>query len=842
MWKKNIAPTLFLLLAINLLFYFTTFIYKVAQPADLPVYIMVLCPVLTTLFDGLLYFLFPGKIYRGVMLVFTTLLKASLSIFYKQFGNFDIFSRSGQAGELKGVISVILKDVNIFVVFMLGLMIYGLWRIVKRRDFLPFNKNRAILSVAIMAILTAVPVATSARTLGIEMYSTVLTGGLVQRINTEKIYDPVVMKKIENHYQDPEIKTNRFTGIAEGKNVLFIQCESLQNTFVNRKYNGQEITPFLNKLIKEKGTIYFNDYFELLGLGNTSDAEFVSMNGIYPSAKGQAYDLFKDTKLYGMPQVAKSHGYDNLAFHGNSGSFYDRDKHYRALDFNGIYLGEDLVQDEVINMGLSDGSLFRQMAPILEKSNREGRNFFALAVTLTTHTPFVMPENLKTMEPKPGDEDDFVYNYANCARYTDDSLKALFQDLAARGILQNTVVVIYGDHHAMTIKNPEHFNSMTKWLGREIDYDEMMNIPLVITVPGLEENVQRENIGSQVDLYPTILNLLGWDRSNLPIMGIDLLNDDKETKNNVVFPQTHMLKGSYITKDRLFEVSRDNIFEHSRLIDRKTRKELPVEEAAPLYQRATLTLDYAYRLLRDNRLMDLISSKNDDLPQEKTIMHGGGELDTNVVTNMMTAVEQSYARGKRMMEIDFSKTTDGHYVGLHGWDGSIERYFPEREGKGKEPISHEEFMAMEEKHGWHQLDLHSLVLWMEEHPDVYIITDIKKDNIDFLSYIAEHYAGMRGRFIPQIYRRDEYDQARALGFQNIIYTLYQSEDDVDEVIDFVNKHPLYGITISDQKFKTGRWKELLNTKKPVFVHTINDEKRAKELLNQGVSAVYTDSL
>ena len=101
---------------------------------------------------------------------------------------------------------------------------------------------------------------------------------------------------------------------------------------------------------------------------------------------------------------------------------------------------------------------------------------------------------------------------------------------------------------------------------------------------------------------------------------------------------------------------------------------------------------------------------------------------------------------------------------------------------------------------------------------------------------------MRGRFIPQIYRRDEYDQARALGFQNIIYTLYQSEDDVDEVIDFVNKHPLYGITISDQKFKTGRWKELLNTKKPVFVHTINDEKRAKELLNQGVSAVYTDSL
>ena len=151
-------------------------------------------------------------------------------------------------------------------------------------------------------------------------------------------------------------------------------------------------------------------------------------------------------------------------------------------------------------------------------------------------------------------------------------------------------------------------------------------------------------------------------------------------------------------------------------------------------------------------------------------------------------------------------------------------------------------MAMEEKHGWQQLDLYHLVLWMEEHPDVYIVTDIKKDNIEFLSYIAQNFAGMRGRFIPQIYRRDEYDQARALGFHNIIYTLYQSEDNVDDVIDFVNTHPLYGVTISDKKFKSGRWKELLKTKKPVFVHTINDEKRAKELLDQGVSAIYTDSL
>lgn len=157
----------------------------------------------------------------------------------------------------------------------------------------------------------------------------------------------------------------------------------------------------------------------------------------------------------------------------------------------------------------------------------------------------------------------------------------------------------------MTIKNPSISTPWTKCSKRNRLRRNDEHSPSS-PFPGLDENVQRENIGSQVDLYPTILNLPGWDRSNLPHYGDrPLKRRQGETENNVVFPQTHMLKGSYITKDRLFEVSRDTYFRTFATGGSQITEGAPVKEAAPLYQRATLTLDYAYRLLRDNRLMDL---------------------------------------------------------------------------------------------------------------------------------------------------------------------------------------------------------------------------------------------
>lgn len=144
---------------------------------------------------------------------------------------------------------------------------------------------------------------------------------------------------------------------------------------VNKTYNGEEITPFLNSLVKSKGSIYFDNYFELLGFGNTSDAEFVSMTSVYPTLDGQAYSVYKDKKTYGLPKIAKKMGYETIAMHGNTGKYYDREEIYKGFDFDKIYLGESYDQTDQVMMGLSDKSFFNQSFEFLKEADKSDKKF-----------------------------------------------------------------------------------------------------------------------------------------------------------------------------------------------------------------------------------------------------------------------------------------------------------------------------------------------------------------------------------------------------------------------------------------------------------------------------------
>ena len=294
-----------------------------------------------------------------------------------------------------------------------------------------------------------------------------------------------------------------------------------------------------------------------------------------------------------------------MVFHGNTGKFYDRRRCYEKLGVDDIMLGEEFNQDEVINMGLSDKSFFKQSLAKFKDVAEKGDKFFSFMITLTTHTPFILPEELSSIKPLAGDEDDFVYRYAKCARYTDEAIESFFDGLDKLGILDDTVVVIYGDHHAMTVRNADRQDSIKKWLGKELDYDEMMNIPLIIRVPGYKRNAHRHNIGSQLDLYATLINLFDWDKTKYPNMGVDLL-DDEASKDNIVFPITHLNQGSFITNDTFFVYPKDRIFEDGRYIDRKTGKALPIEDAKELSKRAFITTNYAYGLATTNKISDLL--------------------------------------------------------------------------------------------------------------------------------------------------------------------------------------------------------------------------------------------
>ncbi|MDD7340096.1 MAG: LTA synthase family protein [Eubacteriales bacterium] len=609
MKKKRASIVICIVFIINILFYYKNFIYKLALDQRPRLILLTLAIILTSAIELAVLFAFTSRVYRAAVIALAGFAKIGASVFYAEFANFDLFSRLDQAKELKGTGPVIRKNISVFLIVIIILSLINI-AVVLRSEKKKGSVKRSAIGIGLAALLIIAPQYLYGSIFGTELYSTIAMSKLKRIVDERAMYDESIEMDVAREFRERKFTSNDFTGLAKGKNIIVIQCESLQNTFVNKEYNGEEITPFMNSLIKDEGSIYFDNYFELLGMGNTSDAEFVSLNGLYPSLKGQAYKLYEGCDNCGLFTSAKDHGYRTMAFHGNTGKFYDRRHFYEELGVDDIMLGEEFTQDEIINMGLSDKSFFKQSLVKYKDAAQNGDKFFSFMITLTTHTPFILPEELASIKPLPGDEDDYVYRYAKCARYTDEAIESFFKDLDELGLLDDTVIVIYGDHHAMTVKNAERQESIKKWLGKELDYDEMMNIPLVIRVPGYKGNTQRHNIGSQLDLYATLINLLDWDKTKYPNMGVDLL-DDEASKDNIVFPLTHLDKGSFITDDTLFVYPRDRIFDHGRYIDRKTRKELPIAEAKELSKRAVITTNYGYGLATANKLLDLVEKTSE---------------------------------------------------------------------------------------------------------------------------------------------------------------------------------------------------------------------------------------
>ncbi|MDO5725554.1 MAG: LTA synthase family protein, partial [Tissierellia bacterium] len=244
---------------------------------------------------------------------------------------------------------------------------------------------------------------------------------------------------LQGNYEKSSNTPNEWTGIAKGKNLFIIQVESLNNFVINREYNGHEITPVMNKLIEENGTIYADDYFELLGAGNTSDAEFVSLHSLYPSIKNPSYEVYKDKYVFGLPKILTENGYKNTAFHNYKRDFWIRDTAYPHIGFERFIAEDNYELDDIIAMGLSDKSFFRQSMPYILDMDRP---IFAFLVTLTSHIPYEMPDEDIVIPIKPKDQGSIFGNYMNSIHYTDAAIGEFIDDLKKHNLYDDSVIVI----------------------------------------------------------------------------------------------------------------------------------------------------------------------------------------------------------------------------------------------------------------------------------------------------------------------------------------------------------------------------------------------------------------
>ncbi|MCR8658885.1 LTA synthase family protein [Paenibacillus endoradicis] len=337
-------------------------------------------------------------------------------------------------------------------------------------------------------------------------------------------------------------------GTAEGKNLIILQMESFQNFLVNLNIDGQEITPNFNKLVKEN--YYFNKFYQQVGQGNTSDAEYVVNSSLYIPSRGAATQMYADRELPSLPKLLEEHNYDTATFHTNVVEFWNRGELYESLGFNHYYDHKYFGDEDTVFFGASDNVLYRKTLDKLVEMDAAENPFYSQIISMTAHHPYTLPEDKQLITLPERFENTLVGDYIVAQNYADHALGLFIQDLKDKGIWDDSLIVMYGDHLGLPIYSLDSHERdlMNEIYGREYAYTDMINVPLVIINEGVSDGQTLSQIGGQVDVLPTIANLLGISVDSQIHFGQDIFN---QTEN--ILPQRYYLPtGSFLTSEELF--------------------------------------------------------------------------------------------------------------------------------------------------------------------------------------------------------------------------------------------------------------------------------------------------
>ncbi|MDP4183466.1 MAG: LTA synthase family protein, partial [Bacillota bacterium] len=344
-------------------------------------------------------------------------------------------------------------------------------------------------------------------------------------------------KEMDEFYKNKKVLGDKFKGIAKGKNLLIVQVESLQGFTLNKEINGKEITPNLNKLAKEN--FYFDNYYYQVKGGNTSDAEFLTNTSLYPINEGAVFLRYPTDYYYSLPNALKAKGYSASSFHAYNPSFWNRSIMYKSLGYDKFISYKDFNLDEFVGWGgyaLSDESFFRQSVAKLDTS----KPFYSMMITLSSHHPFDYFQGKSNIDVKPYDKT-VLGNYLGAINYVDSCIGKLIDDLKKRNLYDNTVVVIYGDHNALPKPQATDLYNFENVEASNLNWIKLQKVPLIIHIPGINEGETINATCGQVDLLPTLANLMDFD---FPYsMGQDMFN---KKENYALLRDSSVVTDKYI--------------------------------------------------------------------------------------------------------------------------------------------------------------------------------------------------------------------------------------------------------------------------------------------------------
>lgn len=386
------------------------------------------------------------------------------------------------------------------------------------------------------------------------------------KINSLFGYDKA-MKEFREYYQDTKkAPENSYTNIFKDKNVLVIHAESIQQNLFDLKFNGVDVVPNLKKIAEEG--MYFSNFYPQVSVGTSSDSELTFTTSLLPTQSGTAFVSYFDRVYNSIPKLMNDMGYYTFSMHANNADFWNRRAMYEHLGYQKFYSKTDynVSNDNTIGLGLSDKEFFKQSMTKLKKIDEKHDKWYGLMIMLSNHTPFSDVEHYgeyavdikETITKEDGTTEEVIHpymegkklgNYFKSAHYADQAIGELFQELEENHLLEDTIVVIYGDHDARLPRSEyDYMHNYDKTTDSKLskehpeykEYDSYQyelgrKVPFIIWSKDMVEKGQSREIKDVMGMYdvmPTLGNMLGF--YNKYQLGHDIFHI--QSNNIVVFP------------------------------------------------------------------------------------------------------------------------------------------------------------------------------------------------------------------------------------------------------------------------------------------------------------------
>jgi lipoteichoic acid synthase len=313
-------------------------------------------------------------------------------------------------------------------------------------------------------------------------------------------------------------------GLFAGKNLVMFQLESLNRFIIGLEVNGTMVMPFLTSLANQSDVLDYPNFFSSIGIGKTTDAEFASLTGIYPTGFTVSYFEHITSGIESIPSLFQAVGYRTLAVHGSPVAFYNRVGVHPLLGFDDSFGSEQIDPERLhqVNGWTDDATVFAYALSQMKRQQTAAELFFMQLLSTVSHLPYFAHPDYTRINDWGIRDTTMISQALDYYKKFDRDLEQLFQNLASEGLLDNTVFMLYGDHSSGILKGD--LERILPNLEKQEFQRMLQNVPLLIYTPGVVlSGVDTSLVRSQIDMKRTAATLF-----DLPIQryyGVDILSN-----------------------------------------------------------------------------------------------------------------------------------------------------------------------------------------------------------------------------------------------------------------------------------------------------------------------------